>query len=202
MDLSSTDILYITQTRKYYFALPLPDYCFTYIFRMLSLLSLLACCLFIRQTICWSCVFFSACCSLGTLLHMAVLYQLSDACGKPSVSHCPLHRNEVCVFTPGSLSAHCWIMGRARASPVFSSPHYSFGKRISSFQWPAIICSPVYFMAHFRISASLYVQGNLQLQECLYCEIGIVVLCNVACKTVRLELCAVVITLILLCFIV
>lgn len=77
-----------------------------------------ACCLFIRQTICWSCVFFSPRRPPGTLLHVAVLYQLSDACGTPSVSRCPLHRHEVSVFTPGSLSARRRIMGRVRDSPL------------------------------------------------------------------------------------
>ncbi len=174
---------------------------------MLSILSISpspsACCLFIRRTICWSCVFFSACRPLGTLLHMAVLYQLSDARGTPSVSHCPLHRHEVCVFTPGSLSARRRIMGRARGSPLFSSPHHSFGELISSSLWPVIIYSPVYFMAHFRISASLYIQANLHLQQCLYYVISVVplLLCSVPCKTIRLELWAVVITLIPRCFI-
>lgn len=178
----------------------------SYIFLMLSVLStspsLSACCLFIRQTICWSCVLFSACRPLGTPLHMAVLYQLSDARGMPSVSHCPLHRHEVCVFTPGSLSARRQIMGRARESLHLSSPHHSFGKLISSSLWPAIIHSPVYFMAHFRIRASLYVQANLHLQQCLYCVISVVFLCSVPCKTLKLELLAVVITPIPRCFIV
>lgn len=157
-----------------------------------------ACCLFIRQTICWSCVFFSACRPLGALLHVAVLYQLSDACGMPSVSHCPLHRHEVCVFTPGSLSASHRIIGRVRGSPLSCSPHHSFGELISSSQWPAIICSPVYFMAHFRISTSLYVQANLHLQQCLHSVISIapLFLCSVPCKTIRLELWVLVITLV------
>lgn len=185
------------------FPLPLPRiHRSTYIFRMLVLLppspSLSACCLFIRQTICWSCVFFSARRPLGTLLHVAVLYQLSDARGTPSVSHCPLHRHEVCVFTPGSLSARRRIMGRARGSPLRGSPHQSFGELISSSLRPAIIYSPVYFMAHFRISASLYVRANLHLQQCLYCVISVasLFLCSVPCKTIRLELWAVVITLV------
>lgn len=176
------------------------------IFRMLSILSASAspsaCCLFIRQTICWSCVFFSARHPLGTLLHVASRYQLSDARGTPSVSLCPLHRHEVCVFTPGSLSARLQIMGRARESPLFGSPHHSFGELISSSLWPAIIYSPVYFMAHFRVSASLYVRANLHLQQCLFCVISVVFLCSVPCKTLRLELRAVVITLIPRCFIV
>lgn len=115
----------------------------------------------------------------------------------PSVSRCPLHRHEVCVFTPGSLSARRRIMGGSAREP---SPHHSFGELISSSLWPAIICSPEYFMAHFRISASLYVGANLGLQQCLYCVISIVLLCSVPCKTLRLELRAVVITLISRCF--
>lgn len=111
-------------------------------------------------------------------------------------------KRSLCVFTPGSLAARLWIMGRARESPLFSSPHYSFGRLISSFRWPAIIFSPVYFMAHFRINASLYVQANLHLQQCLYCVIGVALLCSVPCKTLRLGLWAVVITLIPPCFIV
>ena len=149
-----------------------------------------------------NCVSFSARFSLGTLLHVVVLYQLSDACGMPSVSHCPLHRHEVCVFTPGSLSTCRRIMGRVRGSPLFSSPHHSFRELISFSLWPAIIYSPVYFMAHFRISASLYVQANLHLQHCLYCVISIAPLCSVPCKTIRPELWIVVITLIPRCFIV
>lgn len=76
------------------------------------------------EVVCFS----SACRSPGTLLHMAVLYQLSDAHRKPSVSRCPPHRDGVCVFAPGSLSARSRIMGRAGESLLFSSPHYSFGK--------------------------------------------------------------------------
>lgn len=179
---------------------------FSYILRRLPILStsssLSACCLFIRQTICWNCVFFSARRPLGTLLHVVVLYQLSDACGMPSVGHCPLHRHEVRVFTPGSLSACCWIMGRARGSALFSAPNHSFGELISFSLWPAIIYSPVYFMAHFRFSTSLYVQANLHLLQCLYYVISLAPLCSVPCKTIRLELWAVVITLIPRCFIV
>lgn len=132
LDLSTFVVLYVSQdarkhkdkmhTHKHTFAFPL-WLCRFPIFLGHSrfFLPVSACCLFIRQTICWSCVFFSARHPLGTLLHMAVLYQLSDACGTPSVSHCPLHRHEVCVFTPGSLSAWRQIMGRARGSPLFSS---------------------------------------------------------------------------------
>lgn len=122
--------------------------------------------------------------------------------GMPSVGHCPLHRHEVRVFTPGSLSACCWIMGRARGSALFSAPNHSFGELISFSLWPAIIYSPVYFMAHFRFSTSLYVQANLHLLQCLYYVISLAPLCSVPCKTIRLELWAVVITLIPRCFIV
>lgn len=123
-------------------------------------------------------------------------YLMSAGC--PAWAHCPLHRHKVCVFTPGSLSARVQIMVRARGSPLFSSPHHSFDKLISSSLWPAVIYSPVYFMAHFRISASLYVQANLHLQHCLYCVISVtpLFLCNVPCKTTRLELWGIVITLI------
>ncbi len=190
------------QTHKHTFALPLSDSILVFSGFFSTSLSLSACCLFIRQTICWSCVFFSACRPLGTLLHMAVLYQLSDARGTPSVGHCPLHRHEICVFTSGSLPACCRIMGRMRESRPFNSPHHWFGELISSFLWPAIIYSPVYFMAHFKISPSLYVQANLHLQRCLYWVISVVFLCSVPCKTLRLELWAVVITLIPRCFIV
>lgn len=91
----------------------------------------------------------------------------------------------LCVFTPGSLSARRWIMGRARESLLFSSPHYSFGKLISTSLWPAIISSPVYFMAHFRISASLHVRANLHAQQCLYCVIGVELLCSVPCEILK-----------------
>lgn len=130
LDLSTVVLLYVSQgvcrrTHKHTFALPLSDSAavsahFQDVLDSSCLSqSLCACCLFIRQTICWSCVFFSACHPLGTVLHMAVLYQLSDAHGMPSVGHCPLHRHEVCMFTPGSLSARRRIM---EASERESSP--------------------------------------------------------------------------------
>lgn len=88
--------------------------------------------------------------------------------GRPAwaTAHCTGMKS-VCSHR-GGFSA--LVMGRA--SPLFSFPHHSFGKLISSSLWPAIIYSPVYFMAHFRISASLYVQANLHLQQCLYCVIS------------------------------
>lgn len=215
LDLSTFVVLYVSQdvcrhtnahTRQHVCASSLWIFRFPHILRMLSILptspSLSACCLFIRRAICWNCVFFSARRPLGTLLHVVVLYQLSDARGMPSVGQCPLHGHEVCVFTPGSLSARCRIMGRARGSLQFSTPHHSFGELISFSLWPVIIYSPEYFMAHFRISASLYVQANLYLQQCLCCVISIGPLCSVPCKTIRLVLCAVVVTLIPCCFIV
>lgn len=136
---------------------PLPHFdCYSYISRTLLILSLSACCLLIKQTICWSCVFF---------LRMPFPWHVASHGGALPIIWCaqeaqrePLPatpRWSLCVFAPGSLSARGRIMGRAGESLLFSSPHYSFGKLISSFLWPAIICSPEYFRVHFRISVSL-----------------------------------------------
>lgn len=191
----SPPLTYFCITHKH--ALPHFD-CYSYIFRTLLLLSLSACCLFIRQTICWRCVFF---------LRMPFPWHAASHGGALPIIWCvreaqrePLpatQRWSLCVFAPGSLSARGKIIGRAGESLLFSSPHYSFGKLISSFLWPAIIYIPYYFMAHFRISTSLYVQADLHLQECLCCVIGILLLCSAPCKTLRRELCAVVIKLFL-----
>lgn len=148
LDLSTFVALYVTQdvlrhiqTRLFF----LSDYCFFYTVSKPQILSSApypsACCLFIRQTICWSCVFFSACRPLGTELHVGVLYQLSDVRGAPSTSLSPLHGHEVCVLALGSLSARHQIMGRARGSPLLGSSHHSFGELINSSLWPAIIYS-------------------------------------------------------------
>lgn len=143
-----------THTHRHKHALP-HFYCYSYIFRTLLLLSLSTCCLFIRQTICWSCVFF---------LRMPFPWHAASHGGALPIIWCAreaqrellpaTQRWRLCVFAPGSLSARGRIMGRAGESLLFSSPHYSFGKLISSFLWPAIIYSPEYFMAHFRISTS------------------------------------------------
>lgn len=117
------------------------------------------CCLFIRQTICWSCVFFSACRPLGTELHVGVLYQLSDTRGAPSTSRSPLPGLEVCALSLGSLSARHQIMGRARGSPLFSSPHHSFGRLINFSLWPAIIYSiswPISELACFCVLKAIF----------------------------------------------
>ena len=127
------------------------------------------CCLLIRLTICWSCVFFSACHPLGTQLHVAVLHQLSDAHGAPSMTHCPLHRHEYCVLILGSLSARYQIMGRARWSPLLSSLHHSFGELINSTLWPAIIYSiswPISDLAPLYTFKPIYA-----CRSCLYCVI-------------------------------
>lgn len=114
---------------------PLPLYCED----ALGFPSLSACCLLIRRTICWSCVFSSARRPLGTQLCVAVLYQLSNARGAPSTIRCPLHRHEVCVLTPGSLSACHRIMGRESGSPLFNSPYHSFGELVNSSLRRAVI---------------------------------------------------------------
>lgn len=163
-------------------ALPQSD-CYSYIFRMLLLLSLSVCCLFITQTICWSCVFF---------LRMSFPWHAASHGGALPIIWCtreaqrePLpaaRRWSLCVFAPGRLSARRRMMGRAGKSLSFSSSHYSSGKLISSSLWPAVISSPEYFMAHFRIIAYLYVQASLHLQEGLYSVIGVVVLCSTPCE--------------------
>lgn len=87
-------------------------------------------------------------------------YLMHAGCPAWAAAHC---RHEARVFTPGSLSACRQIMGRARGSPLLSSPHHSFAELISFSLWPAMIYSPVYFMAHFKISASLYFQPTSTL---------------------------------------
>lgn len=164
LDLSTFFVLHATQdvyrhTQTHF----LSDYCFSYIVGKLSILSAVQspfpCCLFIRQTICWSCVFFSACRPLGKERHVGVLYQLSDTRGAPSTSRSPLPRLEVCVLTLGSLSARHQIMGKARGSPLITSPHHSFGELINSSLWPAIIYSiswPISELARLSVLKAIF----------------------------------------------
>lgn len=140
-------------------------------------------CWFIRRTICWSCVFF---------LRMPFPWHAASHGGALPIIWCtreaqrePLaatQRRRLCVFAPGSLSARGRTTARAGESLSFSSPHYSFGQLISSSLWPADLR---YFMAHFRISASLYVQANRHLQEGLYSVISVVILCSTPCKKIK-----------------
>lgn len=169
-DLSAIDIfLYHTCAPKH--ALPHFD-CYSYIFRTLLLLSLSARCLFIRQTICWSCVFF---------LRMPFPWHAASHGGALPIIWCaqeaqrePLpatQRWSLCVFARGR------IMGGAGESLLFSSPHYSFGKLISSFLWPTIIYNPEDFMAHFRIRFFIRSSGSALA--------GVFVLCNRHCAFVQ-----------------
>lgn len=125
----SPPLTYFCNTRKH----AITD-CYSYIFRTLLLLSLSACCLFIRQTICWSCVFFRRmpfpwhAASHGSALPIIWCAQEAQCEPLPATQ-----RWGLCVFAPGSLSARGRIMGRTGENLLFGSPHHSFGNWLAPF---------------------------------------------------------------------
>lgn len=85
----------------------------------------------------------------------------------------PAAQTRVCGLTPGSLSARHQIMGRARGSPLLSSPHHSFRELISSSLWPAIICSiswPISELSFFFICSNKCCVCSRQQMPLPICE--------------------------------
>lgn len=148
----------------------------------LPILSPPPCCLFIRQTICRKLCVFPRCTAPSARQQSSPNY-LARA-GSPAWAAAQrAEMKPACVFTPGSLSARSRVMVASGREFLLQLPLIiRLCKLISVSLWPAIICRPAYFMAHFGISASLSVEAELRVPPpCLYCVIGVRFLCSVPC---------------------